>query len=187
MLRDKRLIQSELLATRWLRGDELAFEGIVRLWERSLFYYLRRLLDHEPDAWEVLQDTWLNVLKSRKSLRDPAAFPAFLYRSARNAALSRLRKRGLTIDAAPGDLPDPSTDDACFTAFDNAEQVHHALDQLQFAHREVLTLFFLNELSLEEIATLLGIPTGTVKSRLHYARRAIRQALTDGGHHVPAK
>ncbi len=187
MLRDKRLIQSELLATRWLRGDDHTFDEIVRLWERSLFYYLRRLLDHEPDAWEVLQDTWLNVLKSRKSLRDPAAFPAFLYRSARNAALSRLRKHGLTLDTAPTDLPDPPTDDDHFADFDNAEQVHHALDQLQLSHREVLTLFFLDELSLEQIATLLDIPTGTVKSRLHYARRAIRQALTDGGHHVPAK
>jgi RNA polymerase sigma-70 factor (ECF subfamily) len=89
---DKRLLESALLVVRWQRGDRSAFEGIVQRWERSLFYYLRRLSPSEADAWELLQETWLKVFRSLGSLRDPRALPAFLYRTARNAAISRLRR-----------------------------------------------------------------------------------------------
>ena len=182
MLRDKRLIESELLVVRWLRGETGAFADIVRLWERSLFYYVRRLSDREADAWEVLQETWLKVLKSAKSLRDPGAFPSFLYRTARNAAISRIRRPAMTPNGRVESAGDTGGDD-WITEFDNADEVHQALDRLPVLQREVLTLFFLRELSQEEIAALLEIPLGTVKSRLHHARRAIRQVI-EGDRHV---
>jgi RNA polymerase sigma-70 factor (ECF subfamily) len=180
VLSDKQLLESGLLVTRWQRGDESAFDQIVALWEQPLFYYLRRLAASEADAWELLQETWLKVIRSSGSLRDGRALPAFLYKTARNTAISRLRKRGLTEDASGAEsLPDsPANDD--FAKFDNAEQVHHALDQLPLLQREVLTLFFLQDLSLEHMASLLEVPLGTVKSRLHYAKIAIRQILARG-------
>jgi RNA polymerase sigma factor (sigma-70 family) len=181
LLRDKRLIESELLVVRWLRGDREAFAGVVRLWERSLFYYVRRLLESEADAWEVLHETWLKVLKSGKSLRDPGAFPAFLYRTARNAAVSRLRGRAIHVDERVEEVGDEAGEN-WVSGFDDAEEVHRALDKLPVAQREVLTLFFLKELSLEEIAAVLEIPVGTVKSRLHQARRAIRRVIEGDGH-----
>ena len=61
--------------------------------------------------------------------------------------------------------------------FEDAEQVHRALGRISVAHREVLTLFFLEDLSQEQMAEVLGIPLGTVKSRLSYAKRAIRAAI----------
>ncbi len=64
--------------------------------------------------------------------------------------------------------------------FQNAEQVHHALEQLPLLQREALTLFFLQELTLDEIAVLLGVPIGTVKSRLHYAKQAMHKILSQG-------
>jgi RNA polymerase sigma-70 factor (ECF subfamily) len=190
LLRDKRLIESELLVVRWLRGDEEAFGAIVGLWERSLFYYVRRLIGSEADAWEVMQEAWLKVLRAGKSLRDPGAFPAFLYRIARNAAVSRLRQKGLRLEApeaVEGDAGEVAAD--WVDEFDDADEVHTALDRLAVTHREVLTLFFLRELSLEEIAELLEIPVGTVKSRLHHARRAMRDCLENlkGDCHVGRK
>lgn len=77
----------------------------MRLWERPLFYYLRRLAACEADAWDLLQETWLKVLRAINSIRDPRTFPAFLYTTARNTAVSRLRLRthdsrgGLGADA----------------------------------------------------------------------------------------
>lgn len=62
-------------------------------------------------------------------------------------------------------------------AFEDAEQVHRALGRISLAHREVLTLFFLEDLSQEQIAEVLGVPLGTVKSRLSYAKRALRSVL----------
>ena len=67
------------------------------------------------------------------------------------------------------------------TQVDNVELVHHALAQLSEAHREVLTLFFLNDLSIAEIGEVVGLREGTVKSRLHYARTALRRVLESEG------
>jgi RNA polymerase sigma-70 factor (ECF subfamily) len=182
--KDRQMLESELLAVRWQRGDPTAAAGIVRLWEKSLFYYLRRLAPTEADAWELLQETWLKAFQSLKSLRDPAALPAFLYRIARNTAISRFRRpEFFQLDTDAENIRDGSQADAV-EDFHNAEQVHHALQQLPLLQREALTLFFLQELSIEEMAVLLGIPVGTVKSRLHYAKRAVRTILIEGDCHA---
>ena len=176
---DKEMLESALLAVRWQRGDGTAFEGIVTLWEQPLFYYLRRLAPTEADAAEWLQETWLKVFKALGTLRDPHALPAFLYTTARNTALGRLRIRG--FDSGP--LFEDTTDDRAtleIEARENAEQVQRALDRLPLAQREALTLYYLQDLSLDEIAAVLGVPLGTVKSRLHYAKIALRDILKQG-------
>ena len=180
MLSDRQLLESALLAVRYQRGDRAAFEGIVQLWEPSLFYYLRRLAPSEADAWELLQETWLKLFRSLGSLRDPQALPAFLYATARNTALSRLRKRELQVNESYTDeVHDDSTGNG-ISAFDNADEVHHALDQLPLLQREALTLYFLEDLSLDEMAATLDVPLGTVKSRLYYAKLAMRNVLIKG-------
>jgi RNA polymerase sigma factor (sigma-70 family) len=180
VLSDKQLLESELLVVRCQRGNRSALEDIVKLWEQPLFYYLRRLAASEADAWELLQDTWLKVIRSIGSLRDGRALPSFLYTTAHNTAISHLRRLGIRDDVCDVEnLHDDSAADEV-AILDNAEQVHHALDQLPLFQREVLTLFFLQDLSLDQMARLLGVPLGTVKSRLHYAKIAIRQILSRG-------
>jgi RNA polymerase sigma-70 factor (ECF subfamily) len=126
----------------------------------------------------------MKVFRSLRSLRDPRALPAFLYRTARNTAISRLRRpEFFQMDQEAERICEERQTDP-IADFQNAEQVHHALEQLPLLQREALTLFFLKELSLEEMAVLLGIPTGTVKSRLHYAKQAIRKILSQGDHHA---
>ena len=166
--------------TQCQRGDGSAFAGIVRLWEKQLFYYLRRLAPSEADTWDLLQETWLRVFRSIPSIRDPRTLPAFLYRTARNVAVSRLRIR---IDEAQPPPNDAGANDYAFVAFDDAEQVHHALDRLPLPQREAVTLYFLEDLSIDEIARVLDVPVGTVKSRLHYAKQAIRKLITNGDCH----
>jgi RNA polymerase sigma-70 factor (ECF subfamily) len=176
---DKQILESAILVTRCQRGDREAFAGIVRLWERPLFYYLRRLAPSEADTWDVLQDTWLRVFRAIKTLRDSRTLPAFLYKTARNVALARLRVRP-ELDGEPAHPETGASPDYAFIAFDDAEQVHHALDQLPLAQREALTLYFLQDLTIDEIAEVLGVPPGTVKSRLHYAKSAVRRIIEKG-------
>jgi RNA polymerase sigma-70 factor (ECF subfamily) len=179
---DRQLLESALLVVRYQRGDRAAFEGIVRLWEQSLFYYLRRLAPIEADAWELLQETWLKLFRSLGTLRDPHALPAFLYTTARNTAISRMRQRDFQdAESYCDEIHDASASNE-IAVFDNAEQVHRALDQLPLAQREALTLYFLEDLSLDEMAALLGVPLGTVKSRLHYAKLAMRKILEGDDH-----
>ena len=79
MLSDREILQCELLVVQCRQGDTSAFESIVRMWERPLFYYLRRLASSEEDAWDLLQETWLKTYRSLGSLRDPRAARVPLY------------------------------------------------------------------------------------------------------------
>ncbi len=185
---DRRILESAILVTQLQRGERAAFAEIVRTWERPLFYYLRRLAESETDTWDLLQETWLRVFPSLGSLRDPHTLPAFLYATARNVAITRLRLRGgrdeRSLDHGIDGAAAHASLDCAFIAFDNAEQVHHALDQLPLPQREALTLYFLEDLSIDDIAAVLNVPAGTVKSRLHYGKQAIRRIIENGDGHV---
>ncbi len=181
MQHDKETIYCELIVLRYRRGEPGAFEELVRLWESRLFYYVRRLVNEEQDAWDVLQEVWLKTLRGLHTLREPKRLPVWLYRVARNTAISHVRDAASlqALHDEQGELArfnEPHNADNRFDSHD-AEQVHHALNQVSLHHREVLTLHFLEDLSLEEIAEVVGIPVGTVKSRLHHAKRALRIIL----------
>jgi RNA polymerase sigma-70 factor (ECF subfamily) len=164
---EKQAIYYELLAIRCRRGQKEALEELVRGWEKRLFYYIRRVVDDEQIAWQVLQETWLKVLQGIKKLREPRKLPAWLYTIARRTALSHLRSK-YSKQALLG------TDE---NVSDLEDQVHYGLGRISLPHREVLTLFFMQDLSTEEVAEVLNIPVGTVKSRLHFAKRALRSVL----------
>lgn len=176
-------ILDELLALRCRRGDGGAWRELVRRWERRLFYYVRRIVGGERDAWDVLQQTWLAAYKGMPALREPRALRSWLYRIAHLTAMSHLRRRGAAITADDIDeaveLPDAAAEEE-FSA-EAAEQVHAGLAKLSLAHREVLTLHFLEDVSVDEIAAVLDVPPGTVKSRLFHAKRALRAAIERGG------
>jgi RNA polymerase sigma-70 factor (ECF subfamily) len=176
--RDKDAVARELLALRCRRGDRAALEELIRTWERRLLYFVRRLVRDEADAWDVLQKTWVRVLNGIGSLSDPRSLVPWLYRVARNTALSHVRSREPPHESL-ADYPDACAGDPAGgpPEFEDAEQVHRGLLALSLPHREVLTLFFLEDLSVEEVAAVLGVPPGTVKSRLHYAKRALRKAI----------
>ena len=117
-------------------------------------------------------------------LRDARALPAFLYRAARNHALAQLRHRDvdLRLYAAVERASTETAHEPVFTR-DDAAAVHAGLDKLSLPHREALTLFFLQDLTIEEIASVLAIPPGTVKSRLHHAKKALGTILYEGANH----
>ncbi len=178
MSRDKQAILLELLVLRCKRGERLAFDELVRQWEGRLGYYVRRLVATEEDAWDVLQQTWMKVVKGIRALDDPQRLPTWLYQIARCTAISHWRSHYRNQARI-----EENTDLAEFAApddghrFEDADRVHLALGRVSLAHREVLTLYFLDDLSLEQMAAVLDIPLGTVKSRLCYAKRALRDVL----------
>ena len=173
MRRDRQAIYQELLVLRCRRGQKEALQELVERWEKRLFYYVRRLVATEEDAWDVLQQTWMKVLKGIRSLKDPASLATWLYRIARNTALSHWRVE--YRDDSDG-LPEVEAPEDDFRSED-AERVHHGLGQIPAAQREVLTLYFLQDLSIDQVAEVIGIPPGTVKSRLYHAKRALRAVL----------
>jgi RNA polymerase sigma-70 factor (ECF subfamily) len=177
-LTEKEAIYYELLVLRCQKGHKSAFEELIKMWEQRLFYYIHRLVGDEQDAWQILQETWLKVLWSIRKLREPRKLPAWLYSTARNTAITHLRDdyaRELFLKKVDDVSRVVNSDNSL--SFEDAEQVHYGLSLLSLQHREVLTLFFLQDLSIEDIADVLKIPVGTVKSRLYYAKRSLKTVL----------
>jgi RNA polymerase sigma-70 factor (ECF subfamily) len=127
-----------------------------------------------------LQQTWLRVWRGIGSLKEPQRLTAWLYRVTRNTAMNHARLQA-AYRAGLEERPVPVAFEEESDTFDpeDAEQVHAALLRLTLPHREALTLFFLEDLSIEEIADIVGIQPGTVKSRLHYAKQALRKVLQE--------
>jgi RNA polymerase sigma-70 factor (ECF subfamily) len=179
----KTLVKSELLLLEHRRRQPGALEELVELWERPLFYYIRRLVTSEDEAKDVAQDVWLTVIRKVGTVRDPAAFPAWLYKVARTRAASHFRK---TFDFEPM----RESDSAAAIALNSndslpamaAEELHWGLKQLSPPHSECLILHFLEGFSLGEVSAITGASLGTVKSRIHYAKKALGDVLKKGEH-----
>src|SRR5439155_27218999 len=126
---------------------------------------------------------WLKAFQTIRRLENPRLLRAWLYRLTRGLAIDRVRKDAAEerresvhaeerVDSEEG----PSFDD------EDAAALHRALDALDIGHREVLVLHFLEEMTTTEMSAVLGCPEGTVKSRIHYAKRALRAALQGERH-----
>jgi RNA polymerase sigma factor (sigma-70 family) len=177
-LTEKQSIYNELLVLRCCRGQKEALDELVQTWGPPLFYYIHRLIEDEQEALPVLQETWVKVLQGIWKLREPRKLPFWLYSIARKTALSHLRDdRSKKAMLQRAEAASNTEDYEINCAFDDAEQVHYGLGQISLQHREILTLFFLQDLSIEEIAGVLGIPVGTVKSRLYHAKRGLKTVL----------
>jgi RNA polymerase sigma-70 factor (ECF subfamily) len=179
-------IYDEILVLRWRQGERAALDELLRRWERRLLFYVRRLVADEHDAWDVLQQAFVQIARRLHTLREPRTLPAWLYTVVRNAAFAHRRSAkaltaaaGLEADVDPAELAGP--DEAGEFTAEDVEAVHAALGQLSMPHREALTLLFLQDLSVEEIAQVIGVSAGTVKSRVHYAKRALRAILERKG------
>jgi RNA polymerase sigma-70 factor (ECF subfamily) len=141
-----------------------------------LWYYVRKLWGDIHGAEDLLQDVWFDVFRGLPGLSAPGAFRAWLYRIARLRVFRQLRKRRPGwVPLAEADWVQEEADDEFCP--EDAARIHVALGELAVEHREVVVLRFLEEMSYEEIAGVIGCPVGSVRSRLHYAKRALRMAL----------
>jgi RNA polymerase sigma-70 factor (ECF subfamily) len=159
------------------QGDGEAFRTLVELYDRRLLYFIRRILDETEEAFDVLQEVWLRVHRDLRDLRSPRAFRVWLYRIAHDRTISALRRSRRAIpleELPPGEVPVVDLPDSIFEA---ADLVHVALTALSVDHRRVLTLRFLENMSIQEIADVTECSTGTVKSRLHYAKAALGRRI----------
>ncbi len=175
---DQDKLANAILALGCQKRDEAAFRELVNRWQPRLYYYVRRIVEDESAVWDVLQETWLAVYQNIRKLEDPRKFPAWLYKISHNKAVSLLRREGKYVQMAEEQIVDCSEDnDTIAIAKEQAELVHKLLGELKLSHREALTLYFLEGFSIREMAGILEVSEGTVKSRLHYAKHKMREAL----------
>ncbi len=178
--RDPQRILEELLVLRAQDGDEIAWRQIIETWEPRLFAHILTLLGDSEITQDVMQDTWIAALRGIRRLNDPARFRSWLLRIASNKCADNIRgacrRRRASEDAA---REAPMTVDPVLPpdTRDEIELLREGLHQLPPDRRAILTLFYLRSMSIAEIAAVLRIPAGTVKSRLYHAREHLRKIM----------
>lgn len=183
--------EDEQDVARFQAGEASAFERLVSRHEREVYRLALRLLRNPDDALEVAQETFLRAFRGLGAFRKEASFRTWLYGIALNAArtrqasLLRNRTRLQSLDGGEDDPPSaplqlsdaaPGPEGRTLGA-ELKEALLTALSRISPEHREILLLREVEGLEYEEVGALLGIPEGTVKSRLARARRAVREAL----------
>jgi RNA polymerase sigma-70 factor, ECF subfamily len=173
----------DILVIRCQTRDECAFRELVRRWEPRLYYYLRRLVEDESAIWDVLQNTWLAVFRHLPRLENARKFRSWVYRIAHDQAVNWLKKERRYVSQADEQIgPLAEDEESISLPSEDAALIHQALQKLSPQHCEVLTLFYLEGFSAPQIAEIVGLPGGTVKSRLHNARQNLAQALKEVGY-----
>jgi RNA polymerase sigma-70 factor (ECF subfamily) len=162
-------------------GDLDAFEEIVRARMDAIYRLSFAILGDEADARDAAQETFVAAWRGVSRLRDPDRFDAWLQRLAVNAARMTARaRRRRGVREIPASHVAAMADRSAAPERDDAGDLDRALRRLPVEQRAILALHHLDGRSIAELADVLEIPTGTVKSRLHTARRALEAALELG-------
>jgi RNA polymerase sigma-70 factor (ECF subfamily) len=163
-----------ILVARARLGDERAFERLVHVYTPRLIWFVRKLGLTEGEADDVVQETWLVAWSKLRCLRKMAVFRGWLYGIARNKSLQHLDK-AREVPADDLDVAAEIPDQVFFDRY--LPYLDRGLDRISAIHREVLALRFLEEMTYVELAEATGVPVGTVKSRLHNGKLALRREL----------
>ena len=169
-------IHDELLVLRCQDGDSQALEELVARWQQRLWRHALHLTGKRDAAWDVLQEVWMAIVRGIRSLDDPARFRPWAYRLVINKSadwVRRQQRQRKLADDASGDLEEWSPP----AAGDHVERLRRALSRLPDDCRAILSLRYFEDAQVGEIARILEVPEGTVKSRLHHARNQLKKAL----------
>jgi RNA polymerase sigma factor (sigma-70 family) len=169
----------ELLALRCQLGERSAFDELIRRWALPLRRHVLRVSGDDAAADDLMQEIWLAVVRGIAGLRDPARLRAWLFGIAHRVLVDRMRARYAAAIDADTDIESIVDEAPAIDRQTLAQAVERGLARVPLLEREVLDLFYLQELSLADTAAVLGIPLGTVKSRLFRAREALRVVLID--------
>lgn len=179
---DDRARQDEWLVVRCQLGERPAFDALIERWHAPLWRYVRQLTSNDDAAQETAQEVWLRVIRGISRLRDASKWRPWLFGIARRVLMDRLRAQyAMPLAAGGSDFVDIPVEDVGVDPEVLSAALLDELAKLPLVEREVLTLFYLRELSLSDVADVLDIPLGTVKSRLFRARQLLRRELEARG------
>jgi len=172
-------------------GDTDAFEPLVEKYKRKVFRLAYQVLRDQEEALDTAQEAFVKAFRALPGFKGDSAFYTWLFRITMNVALDRRRQRAArTKSLGAGDVPpeewertavstDPDPEDVA-TSAERRARIQKGLDSLSEHHRAIIILSDIEGLQYREIAEVLGIPMGTVMSRLHHARKRLREVLGSG-------
>ena len=160
------------------RGCEKSFEQICRHYHPALLRFSYKICNDENVARDAVQNSWLKLTKSIRQLQDPRAFKSWIYRLVRWQTLDLVKKGAkdfieFTDEEVTTEVVRPQEENA-----DDAHRLKNVMAALSDLDKQAIHLFYLEEMRLAEIAHVLDVPVGTVKSRLNRARNNLKKQLS---------
>lgn len=170
-----REVEDRDLIAKARKGDVEAYNLLVSRWEKRVFNYLLRLVNHREDALDLSQDVFLKAYQNLPKLEDPAKFAGWLFRIAHNEAFSLLRRRKPDVELT-GE-PRPADTGGRLLPMELSLAVDGALRRLNEDQRAAVLLKVYQGFKFDEMAEILGCPVSTVKSRLYTALDLLKTVL----------
>jgi len=162
-------------------GDAAAWDALFRRFQLPLYVYVFELVRDEQTSLDIVQEVFINAARHIGSLRDDAKFGSWLFGIAHQKCAQRWRKQAreemLREEFAGEPVQFESAPDDLLIREEQEAEFMRLLNELPAPQRSVLLLHFVEDFSLEEIAGITGVSIGTVKSRLHYAKKSLRKLL----------
>ena len=161
-------------------GDPAAWDALFERYQLPLHAFIAQSVRNTETALDLVQETFLSALRHIDTLRDDAKLGSWLFGIAHQKCAQHWRRHRDTEPWEEHHEPDAEPEDdpaGILVRKEESARFLALLDQLPPPHRTALTLHFLEDFSLEEIAAITGVPLGTVKSRLHFAKRTLRERL----------
>lgn len=158
--------------------DKAAFEALYNLLSKPVYHYLYRLLQSRETAEDVLIEVFAVVWKNADRFKGISRVKTWVFGIARNQAFNELRKKGRYSEQLDETMKDEKSNTP-FKGFENRQLVQTAMDRLSANHREILDLVFFHESGYAQISELLNIPENTVKTRVYYAKSALKKIIME--------
>jgi len=174
----------EALVARIANGDRLAMQALYARCHVRVYRFILRFVRNEATAEDVMSEVFLDVWRQAGRFEARASAATWILSIARYKALSAVRKRSDEDldEAAASQIPDTADDpETALETADRAAVLRRCMARLSPEHREVLDLVYYHERSVEEAARIVGVPAGTVKTRMFHARRNLAQMLAAQG------
>jgi RNA polymerase sigma-70 factor (ECF subfamily) len=178
MRKSRNQIYDELLVIKCQQGDKDAFDELVERWQKRLWHYACRVTGSESAAWDIVQETWFAIVKGLSKLKDSAVFPRWAFRIVNNKCTDWLRKQQrqsrLNNQLAKHTQNQPDKEQ---NSDEKTESLRAAVGKLPPDRRALLSLRYHEGFDVAQIAEIIGVPEGTVKSRLHRTVNELRQLV----------
>lgn len=168
--------KQDLLVLAAKNGNEQAYVFLCKFYQKSLLRFSYRLCGDHQMAQDAVQNGWLKTTKNLRKLEDPRAFKSWLFRSVRWSTYDLLRRSKNHEESIQPEELDLVADESSQSQGDEYNMIN-LIKQLPAIDSQAVYLFYLEEMSVIEIADIVGVPAGTIKSRLNRARNTLRTIL----------
>ncbi|MHC4174497.1 MAG: RNA polymerase sigma factor [Planctomycetota bacterium] len=178
MKKSREQIYDELLVIKCRQADKDAFDELVGRWQKRLWHYAFKVTGSESAAWDIVQETWYGIIKGIRKLEDVSVFPRWAFRITNNKCADWLRKQRLQNRLNNEFTKQAQNEsDKKQNGDEKTESLRTAIEKLSPDRRALLTLRYHEGFDISQIAEILGVPEGTVKSRLHRTLDQLRQIV----------